>query len=194
MDDHFKNLVKPLIFYKHLGLLRKRKTLATYIFETLLNIWADLAFLNGISLGDAPWLLKSMAFQSQALEHKTFLNFKKKSEIFVKYVQFWEFFLVKMNFSGKKRWYFRKMNSFSNTLNRFKILTIFTILGLPNSDPLRGARDCLLVARYPPNQNPPYATVREIYLYWIVDDLWAPSILHSTSRQINLNLTSKIIK
>ena len=52
------------------------------------------------------------------------------------------------------------MDLFSNTMNRFKILNVATVRGPSPPDPLRGARDSLLVARCrpPPNQNPPYAT------------------------------------
>ena len=45
---------------------------------------------------------------------------------------------------------FWKKDFFSNTLNRFKILNFAIVL--------RAARDSLLVARCPPNQNSPSAT------------------------------------
>ena len=46
------------------------------------------------------------------------------------------------------------MDSFSNTLNRFKSLTFATVRGPSPPDPLRGARDSLLVAKCSPPPEP----------------------------------------
>ena len=67
--------------------------------------------------------------------------FRRISEIFVKYVQFFEIFLRENGFLGQEKfWYFWKMDSFSKTMNRFKKWNFDSVQGAaaPSPYPLLG--------------------------------------------------------
>ena len=62
------------------------------------------------------------------------------------------------------------MDSFSNTLNRFKSLNFATVRGAP-PDPLRGARDSLLVAKCPPPRTKILPTPLGVYTNSFAHDI-----------------------
>ena len=85
----------------------------------------------------------------------------------MKSIQFFESFRWKNWFFWQEKcWYFWKMDSFSNTLNRFKSLNFAIVRGGPSPPrtPCGGRMIAFWWPSVPPNQNPLYAT-----------DLWLTS-------------------
>ena len=104
-------------------------------------------------------------------------------------LNFSKVFVEIIGFFGKDKWrHFWIIDSFSNALNRLKILNFATIKGAFAPDRMRGALDRLLVASLPPpNQSPPYATTTLFFLlssFLSIHNFWLLYLKFSNSNEI----------